>query len=206
MSATLKAALREKVGSRHSRLLRRQGRIPASIQGEHKDHLNFSIDETEFLTARRHHQHLFDIELDGGGSETALVRELHWDAFGDSILHVEFRRVVRGQKTEVEVPLEFIGHPKGGVLNHVLTHVTVMALPSEIPDMIEVKVDHLDESHSLHASDLVLPEGLELVTDPEAQVANVSARVVEPEPSEEEAAEAEAVPAPVAPPKEQDKE
>lgn len=205
MSATLKATVRDKVGSRHSRILRRQGRIPASIQGEHKDHVNFSIDETEFLAARRHHEHLFDIELDRGDAETALVRELHWDPFGDSILHIEFKRVVRGQKTEVEVELEFVGRPKGGVLNHLLTHLTVMALPSEIPDMIEVKVDHLDESHSLQAGDIVLPEGLDLVTDPKAQVANVSARVMEPEPSEEEA-QAEAAPAPVAPPKDTEKE
>ena len=132
MSATLKAAARHKVGSRFARILRRQGRIPASIQGEHKDSVHVSIDETEFLAARRHHEHLFDLEIEGGANETAVVNELHWDPFGDSILHVEFRRVVRGQKTEVEVELEFIGHPKGGVLNHVMTHITVKELPSEI--------------------------------------------------------------------------
>lgn len=180
MSATLQGIVRDKRGSRFARILRRQGRIPASIQGEHKDHLDFSIDQVEFLTARRRHEHLFSIEFEGQPAEAALVRELAWDAFGDTILHVEFRRVILGQKTRVEVPLEFIGHPKGGVLNHVLTHVTVLALPAQIPDLIEVKVDALDLDHSLYARDLELPEGVELVTDPAARVANVTTVREEP--------------------------
>lgn len=199
MSATLKADARKKVGSRFARILRRQGRIPASIQGEHKDPVHVSIDETEFLAARRHHEHLFDLEIEGGASETAVVNELHWDPFGDAILHVEFRRVVRGQKTEVEVELEFIGHPRGGVLNHVMTHITVKALPSEIPDRIEVKVDGLDEDHSLHAGDLELPEGVDLVTDPQAQVANVVSARGEEEAAAAEGEEGAAAAAPAAP-------
>ena len=191
MSATLQAIVRDKLGSRFARALRLQGRIPASIQGEGEKHLEFSIDQIEFLTARRHHEHLFDIQFVDGKHEIALVRELAWDAFGDTIVHVEFRRVVLGRKTRVEVPLEFIGHPKGGVLNHALTHVTVLALPAQIPDLIEVNVDGLDLEHSLFARDLVLPEGVELVTDPAARVANVT--TVREEPAAVPAGAAEAV-------------
>ena len=175
MSTTLKGLVREKTGTRSARVLRLQNRIPCSIQGEGKENLELSIDGVEFATARRHHEHLFDIELDKGDAETAMVRELQWDTFGQVILHVEFRRVVRGQKTEVEVELEFTGHPKGGVLNHLLTHVPVRCLPSEIPDMIEVFVHSLEQGHPLFAKDLPLPEGVELALDGETQIAVVSA-------------------------------
>jgi len=191
MSATLHGTVRDKLGSRFSRVLRRQGRIPASIQGEGKDSIHLSIDEDEFLTARRHHEHLFDIELGRSATETALVRELQWDTFGDAIFHVEFRRVIRGQKTEVEVELSFVGHPKGGSVNHLMPQIAVLALPSQIPDTIEVRVDGLEEGASVLAGDLELPEGVDLATDPEAQVATVSAikEVVEtPEEGEGEAA------------------
>ena len=190
MSATLKGEKRGKLGSRSARVLRARGRIPACIQGEGKENLNLSIDEHEFLAARRHHEHLFDLEMDGGETETALVRELQWNALGEKIIHVEFRRVIRGQKTEAEVELEFTGHPKGGILNHLMTHVTIEALPSEIPDSIEVKVDGLEPGHPLHVRDLVLPEGVSIVGLPaEAQVAVVSV----PKGEVEEEAEAEAV-------------
>jgi len=52
-----------------------QGRLPACVQGEGKDNVNIHIDEDEFLAARRHHEHLFDLELDSD-TETALIREL----------------------------------------------------------------------------------------------------------------------------------
>ena len=187
MSATLQATVREKLGSRWSRRLRLQGRIPCSIQGEGKDNLDVSIDEEAFLTARRQHEHLFDLELDKGEPETAMVRELQWDLLGDTILHVEFRRVVRGQKTQVEVELDFTGHAKGGVLNHVLTQLSILCLPSQIPDSIEVRVDDLELGVPLFAKDIVLPEGAELVTDPDAQVGVVSVvKEVVDEPAEGE--------------------
>ena len=123
-SSTIKAELRTKLGSRAARNMRAMGRIPSTIQGGEGDHLNISIDEVEFWTARRRHVHLFDIEV-GGQTESATVRELRWDAMGDHIDHVEFRRVQRGVAIEVEVPLEFLGHPKGGVLNHLVTKIGV---------------------------------------------------------------------------------
>jgi large subunit ribosomal protein L25 len=189
MSATLNGLAREKLGSRHARRLRLQNRIPCSVQGEGKPNVALSIDNDEFATARRNHEHLFDIEIEGAEAETAMVRELQWSALGDSIVHVEFRRVVRGQKTQVEVALEFIGHPKGGVLNHLVTHVPVMCLPSEIPDKIEAKVDHLEPGHPLFARDLVMPEGSEMLLDEDTQVAVVSTvraeEVAEETPEEE---------------------
>jgi len=193
-SLTIAAQKRPQVGSRHARRLRREGRIPCSIQAHADDpHLDVHVDEAEFLAARRHHVHLFDLDVEGTIA-TALIRELAWNSMGDRIVHVEFRRVIRGQKTEVEVELEFIGHPKGGVLNHLVTHVPVKALPTAIPDSIEVRVDELEIGHPILAGDLVLPEGVELDMDPETQVAVVSVvrAIEEGAPAEGEVPEGEA--------------
>jgi large subunit ribosomal protein L25 len=171
MSATLKGTIREKLGSRSARVLCLQNQIPCCVQGEGADNINFSIDADELGTARRHHEHLFDIEFDKGDAETGMVRELHWDALGTVLLHVEFVRVVRGRKTEVEVELEFAGNPKGGVLNALHTHIAVSCLPSEIPDGIEVLVDDLEQGHPLTAGDVKLPKGVELAIPAETQIA-----------------------------------
>lgn len=184
-SETLKAAKREKVGTRSAKKLRAAGRIPANIQGEGKDHLDFSVDLDEFLATRRHHVHLYDIDIEGN-LESALVRELQYDAFGDNIIHIEFKRVVRGQKTDAEVPIEFVGHPKGGVLNQVLTSVHISCLPSQIPDSLEVKIGELNEGDSIHASDIEMPEGMDLITSGEDLIATISGATVEaPEPTED---------------------
>lgn len=173
MTAKLKTQTRSKVGTRAARILRLQGRIPASLQGEGKPHVDLSIDEHEFLSARRHHEHVFELEFEGGGSDSVMVRELHWHPLGDSIQHVEFRRVDLTRETEAEVMLEFVGHPKGGVLNHLVAHVTVAAIPSKIPDAIEVNVDAMELGKPLFARELKLPEGVRLVTNPNASIAVV---------------------------------
>ena len=197
MSTTLKAEAREKVGTRHARKLRDEGRIPASLQAEgEKPHVDLSIDEDEFLASRRRHEHVYELDI-GSGAEAALVRELHWDVFGERILHVEFRRVDLKKKTEVEVELEFTGNLKSGLLNHLVTHVTVSALPTNIPDSIEVRVEGLEPGAHITAADLTMPEGVDLAVDPELGIAQVSEQKVAEEPEtpaegEGEAAEGEA--------------
>jgi len=195
MTATLKTQNRSKVGTRAARILRLQGRIPASLQGDGKPHIDLSIDEHEFLSARRHHEHVFELEFDNGMKDSVMVKELHWHPLGDSIQHVEFRRVDLTRETEAEVMLAFIGHPKGGVLNHLVAHVTVAAIPSKIPDAIEVNVDTMEIGKPLFARDLMLPEGVRLVTNPGASIAVVV--VVKEEAAAPVAAAAEAA-APVA--------
>ena len=169
----LKATIRKELGTRASKKLRLQGFIPASLQGAGKPNVDIAIDEREFMTLRRNHEHVFDFEI-GGEEDTALVRDLQWDTIGERILHVEFRRVIRGQKTEAEVAIEFEGHPKGGVLNHLMTSVMILALPRNIPDHLVAKVDGLDAGDTLHASDLILPEDVELGIDLETPIANVT--------------------------------
>lgn len=206
MTANLKTTLRPRVGSRATRLLRRQGFIPVSLQGEGKEALLLSIEEREFLTARRKHEHVFMLELEGGGSDSVMVRELQWDPLGEQIVHVEFRRVDLTRETEAEVPLVFVGHPKGGVLNHLVAQVTVAAIPSKIPDSIEVKVDAMELGHPLFARDLKLPDGVRLVTPGNVSVAvvvivkeEVAAPVAAAVPAEGEAAPAAAAGAAAAP-------
>jgi len=173
MTATLKTQLRSKVGTRAARILRLQGRIPASLQGDGKPHVDLSIDEHEFLSARRHHEHVFQLDFEGGGADSVMVKELQWHPLGDSITHVEFRRVDLTRETEAEVMLEFIGHPKGGVLNHLVSQVLVAAIPSRIPDSIEVNVDAMELGKPLYARELKLPEGVRLVTNPGTSIAVV---------------------------------
>lgn len=174
MSVTLNAYLRERVGSRAARRLRMQGRIPANIQGEGKTDLNVALEEVPFLAARRHHEHLFDLEFPSGDPETVMVRELQWDALGERILHIEFRRVTRGVKISLQAALAFEGHPKGGILNQLMTHVGVRSIPSLLPDSILVNVSEMTTEAPLLAGDLEMPEGVELDMPPETQIAVVS--------------------------------
>jgi ribosomal protein L25 (general stress protein Ctc) len=75
-SATLKASTRSNLGSRAARKLRRAGQIPVHLlAGDGKPALDLAIDSVEFMTARRGHVHLFDLDL----NLCALVGDVHID-------------------------------------------------------------------------------------------------------------------------------
>ena len=170
-SIVLECEKRTKVGSRSARKLRAAGRIPACLQGmEGKPNVDIHMDEVEFVASRRHHVHLYDLQVDGE-VESAVVREVQWDALGDAIVHVEFKRVRKDVATESEVELEFYGMPKGGVLNHNVTHLTIRCLPHLIPDSIQVNVEGTEIGTRVRISDLKVPEGVEVLADPDFEVA-----------------------------------
>ena len=199
----LKTEKRTKKGTRHARALRGRGMIPACLLSDGTaPTIDFAIPEHEFLTARRHHVHVFELDFGGGAPETALVRELQWDTFNDGVLHIDFKRVRTDVETEAEVELEFVGHPKAGMLNHLVTHVTVRCIPTIIPNSIEVPVGHLEVGGLIVARELVLPEKVALAIPPETPIANAVAIKIEVEPTEvaptAEAGAAGAVPAPAA--------
>ncbi len=184
-SSNLKGEIRDKVGSRSSRALRSESRIPCTIQADKDhEHLNFHLDQAEFLTSRRQHTHLYDLEM-GGKTHSAVVRELQYDALGSDIIHVEFKPVTRGVATESDVELSFVGAVTDGVLNQSVSHITISSLPSLIPDEIEVRVGGLAAGTHIVASQLNLPEGVELAIDPDTEIAVISAIRAEAETPEE---------------------
>jgi large subunit ribosomal protein L25 len=193
MSTQLKGGRRTNLGSRPARKLRAEGHIPASIQGEGKPHADIYVEARAFLAARRHHEKMFDIDL-GDKSETVLIKEMQYDAFGDQLIHIEFRRVTRGVAIEAEVEVHFEGQARGGVLQVVHHLVKVKAIPSKIPDEILVNVEGLKAHESFKAKDLKLPEGVTLVSAPDFVLAIVAdatrADAPPPAPAEGEAPKA----------------
>jgi len=174
MSTHLKAVQRPRLGSRHCRMLRAAGKLPASVHGQGKAHAEIALDMDQFLAARRHHENLFDLDVEGGAAETVMVREIQYDAFGDRMVHVEFRRVVRGVAIEADVELVFVGQARGGVLTPLHRTIKVSAIPSKIPDVIEVDASAFTQGQSIAAKDIKLPDGVKLADKPDMAMAVVA--------------------------------
>ena len=188
---TLQAEARTSQGTRDAFSLRRSGRLPAVVYGEGGETVAVSIETHAFETMLRHHERVVDLELNGE-SQQVLVHEIQWDHMGDHLMHVDFIRASRGKKVEVEVVLEFVGHPKGTPRVKNLQELQIAATPRSIPEHVVVQTTDLDIGDSLHVSDLEMPEGVECLTDPETLVCGVHARAEEvEEPEEGEGAEGE---------------
>jgi len=200
--AKLTVAPREVLGKK-VRTLRREGITPANIYGHNVESqaVQVSTDELRYVLKSAGRNEIVYLLLDGGDPRPTFVRDIQQNPVTDAILHVDFYQISLREKLKADVPIHLIGIAPavdsfGGILMHGLDHVTVEALPTEVPSFIEIDVSLLAEiNQALHVSDLRMPEGVTLLTDVEQVVAKVAPPAVEPEPEvaeEEEAVEGEA--------------
>jgi large subunit ribosomal protein L25 len=212
-TASLDAAPRSATGKGAARSLRREGRIPAVIYGHAREPQSLSINtrELERLLGRVSAETtVIELALDGRTTRT-LIREIQRHPFKRSIIHVDFQELVAGEKVTVNVPIVIAGTAagvrEGGILDQIMRELSVEVDPANIPNHIDVDVTDLTIGHSVHVSDLVLPDGVTVLDDPDATVAVVSApKVVEEAPAEPTEGEAVAEPEVIGKKKEDEEE
>ncbi len=107
--------------------------------------------------------------------QTALTKTVVRDPIKGFIEHVDLLAVRRGEKVQVDVPIVSIGEAAPGALVFQDTDtLTIEADALNIPDTLEVVIEDLAIGTQVLAGQITLPEGSELVTDPEALVINVT--------------------------------
>jgi large subunit ribosomal protein L25 len=189
-TAQLSASSRTTVGKGAARTLRSAGQIPAVIYGHAREPQSLAIPTREFeklLERVSAESTVIELALDGGVART-LIREIQRHPFKKQILHIDFQELVAGEKVTVNVPIVLVGTPEGvrlagGILSQVMSELSVRVDPVNIPRRIEADVTNVAIGHSLHVSDLKVPEGVEVEDDADATVAVVSAPKVEAEPT-----------------------
>jgi large subunit ribosomal protein L25 len=162
-SATLSATLRHDTGKGVARKLRQNGEIPGVIYGHGREPQSLTLNAREFerLISRVAAASTV-IELDlGGTTARSLIREIQRHPFKKLIMHVDFQEVVAGEMVTLKCPIVYVGVPygvrtEGGVLDQIMHELTIMALPSAIPDHINVDIADLHVGRSIHVADLVL--------------------------------------------------
>ena len=202
-TAQLSATPRTSSGKGPARSLRSAGRIPGVVYGHAREPQPLTLDTREFEKLLSHiaaESTVIELSLDGQTTKT-LIREIQRHPFKRQILHVDFQELVAGEKVQVNIPIVLMGVPEGvrasgGVMDQTLRELSIRVDPSAIPDHIEVDVTGVQIGHSIHVSELSLPEGIEVLNDPEAPVCVVAAprAVVEETAAVAEPVEGEAEP------------
>ena len=195
----VKADKRPEIGKGSARSLRREGVLPAVVYADgNSTPIKIPSKQMARLISSGVGEHaLITIELNEDGSKISehpvLIKDYQRDPVSEELLHVDFMQVSLEKVVNVTVRLDIVKQPigikMGGILQNRLREIEVECLPTQIPDRIEVNAEHIDIGHSLHVSDITVPEGVKIVTDPSEVILLVSAAVVE------EVAPVEAAPA-----------
>ncbi len=173
MLEVLQATKREAVGSHACKRLRREGQVPAVMYGHGEATIHLALQAGEVEAAIRHGAKV--VEIAGAVKESALLRDVQWDALGSEVLHVDLTRVSAEETVEVELPVELRGEApgtkEGGVVTNPMHSLAISCPAAAIPEKIEININELQLGDAITAGDIVLPENAELVTDADAIVA-----------------------------------
>jgi large subunit ribosomal protein L25 len=192
----LNVELRSKTGKGISRQLRMTDRVPGVVYGKGMDPIAVSINHRELraATAGEGGQNNL-ITLVGGGSldqSMAIIVDLQRDPLKGTYRHVDLHRINMTEKLRITVPVALkgtaIGVKEGGLLDLAHHELHVECLPGNIPDHIEIDITMLAVAHSIHVSDLTLPEGVKVLDNPKTPVVSVLGRAKEAEAASEAAA------------------
>lgn len=170
----LVATARTSFGKGAARSIRREGKIPAVMYGHGTEPVHISLPGHETMMALKVANVLLTIEIDGK-DQLALAKDIQRDAIKPVIDHVDLVLVRLGEKVNVDVPVHLVGTAAVETVVTVENNTVELAVEAtQIPDRVEVSVEGAEAGTRIHASDLALPEGAELITEPETLIVNVT--------------------------------
>jgi large subunit ribosomal protein L25 len=173
----LAAEQRTEFGKGAARRTRRAGKIPAVLYGHGSDPKHLALPALEFARVIRENGHNAVLTLDiDSDTELALTKTVTTHPIKNYIEHVDLLLVRRGEKVTVDLPVVLIGEGAPGTLiTQDLSSISIEVDAINIPEQVEFSVAGVAAGTQIHASDLVLPEGVTLVTDPDALVVAINA-------------------------------
>jgi large subunit ribosomal protein L25 len=167
--------------------LRGDGVLPAVVYGRGHDSTMIQLDAHEFDLLRRRtgRNVLVDLSLDGGKATPVLLQNVQEHPVSRRPLHADFLVVAMTEEMTVDVSIATVGQSSaverlGGILLLMRESVQARALPDNLPSSLELDVTPLESfDEVLHVSDLQVPDGVTVITDPGESLARVQAPRVE---------------------------
>nr|MBA2733428.1 50S ribosomal protein L25 [Acidobacteriota bacterium] len=159
---TVRATKREGRGKNDSRRARLQGFVPVTVYGGEGEPVSALAPLRELAAILRSdagHNSIFTLDVEGVGASEVMFHDRQIDPVRSRLVHADLKRLVKGQKIEVTVPIHLVGEPFGvreeeGVLEQLVREIEIRCDPRNIPDAINLDVTELKAHEVLHVSDI----------------------------------------------------
>ena len=178
---SIKGARRTEFGKGASRRARRDGFIPAVIYGHGEKPQHVALPSRELGVALKTSNVLIDVVLDDH-TELTLPKSVSRDPLTGLLEHIDLVIVRRGERVVVSVPVHTEGkYDQDGILEHTNNSIEVEVDVTNIPAFLMLSMEGMMAGDSRYASDVVIPDGVKLVSDPKMSVVHLSVKAAEEE-------------------------
>jgi len=172
---SLSGSPRENVGKKDAAKLRKNEMVPCVLYGGEQQHY-FAVKYRD-LTHLVYTPEVYTVALNLGGKEfKALMQEIQFHPVNDSIMHIDFLLMDESKPVVIDIPVKVagssIGVKQGGKLVINVRKLKVRALPKNLPDFVEVNVEHLDIGQAVKVGSVSM-EGVTFLDAPNVVIAAV---------------------------------
>jgi large subunit ribosomal protein L25 len=167
---------REAAHSRETRRLRRAGQVPGVLYGGDEAPVAFAVNARTLRHALAAKGAVLELTIDGGAGTPAVLKDAQRHPVRGELMHVDLLRVDLNVAIQATVPVHLVGGEDapgvvdGGILDQVTREVNVEALPTDIPEAIEVDVSKMEMNATIQLSEITAPRGITFLDDPDATV------------------------------------
>ena len=168
----LNAALRSDSGKGASRRLRREGLVPAIVYGGERKPAMITIPHNEFIHELENeaiYTQVIELRV-GDKKQDVILRDLQRHPYKNKLMHADFFRIDENKPINITVPVHVANAEScigvktdGGMMTQLVTEIEIIALPKDLPEYLEVDAENLHLGETLHLTDIVLPEGVQIV-------------------------------------------
>ena len=169
---------------------RRNGIIPGIYYTVGKEPISLNVNERELMAIIASGNVIIDMKVDDKDSQKIIIKDMQIHPVTDKIVHVDLMGIRMDKEIEISIPIHFEGVPEGvklgGLQQSILRELLLKGLPADIPEVINLEIEHLDIGDSIHVHEINIPK-VTIVTEAElAIVSVVTPKIVEEEVVEEE--------------------
>ncbi len=163
----LEGMIRDSIGKKATKALRRDGYLIANIYGKGIENINAAFKKNEFIKAVRNKTHLL-LDVKVGDKELKVaVQEYQKDPVTNDLLHVDLKAATPGVVSKFMIPVKTVGLAKGikdrGVLMVSKKRLKVKCTPENIPDSFTLDVTNLAVGDSILIRDIEVPENVQIL-------------------------------------------
>lgn len=176
----IKAEKKESGNKNSNRRLRAEGKLPVVVYGGGGESVAAVAELKDLAAILRTDagvNTVFSLDVAGDSSDV-LFQDRQIDPITGRLIHADLRRIAKGEKMEMTIPIHLVGEAKGleeegAVLSQAMREIKVLVEPAKAPEFFEADVTEIEAGHSLHVSDIKFPAGVEVHEAPETVVASI---------------------------------
>ena len=182
MPTVIEAQTRIPEGKNANRRIRQSGKIPAVIYGPGKEPAVLSLNPVDIRTILRSEagrNTVFNINIDGAGQRSAMVKDYQLNPVKGTLIHVDLLEIAMDRLLTLMVNVELFGEPlgvkiDGGTLDFVTRGIEIECMPADIPESVKLEVGALRVNDYIRAKDLNLGDKVRIITEPDVVIATVA--------------------------------